>query len=156
LAYLDQTAGALAEAAGRTLKGSDLTEAERGAAKLSGRIWGLAGLMRSLPFWSQRRQTWMPQTLLIEHKIEIEGLFAGKVTNGLPSMLSHCAREVKLAVASIGPIAANLHPALGYSALAVIYASKTAKLPDPFRQIVQIAPIEKNVRLFLSAATGRI
>jgi phytoene/squalene synthetase len=156
LAYLDQTAGGLAEAAGRIVKGSGLSEVEREAAKLAGRVWGLAGLMRSLPFWSQRRQTWIPKTLLIEHEIEVEGLFAGKVTNGLHSLLLHCAREVKLAVASIDPIASGLYPALGYSALAVSYASKTAKLSHPFRQMAQISPIERNVRLFFSAATGRI
>jgi len=159
LAYLDQTAGLSTVAASRVAKGSALSEGEREAASLAGRMWGLSGLMRSLPFWSQRRQTWFPEDLISEYEIEIEGLYAGKVTKQLHSLLGYCARQVRSAARSgslRGSIEPSLYPALGYSSLALVYALRASNLADPFRERAQIAPIEKKVRLFLSAVTGKL
>ncbi len=78
-AYLQGTAGALAEAAlGLLLHPMPLSPSDRQWAHAGGRIWARLGLLRSAGFWATRRHLVLPQADLIERGIDPEGLFSGK------------------------------------------------------------------------------
>ncbi len=61
-------------------------EAAEEVAALAGTAWALTGLLRAVPFHARQRRLYLPETLLMEHTVRVQGVFDLKPSPGLPEV----------------------------------------------------------------------
>ncbi len=159
--YMDDTAGALMEAASLVLLDE---ESDRGAWRLSAaaaaRAWAATGLIRALPFKAAKRHLAIPAEILRERKADPDSVFAGRSSPALLAaigdMTAFAQETVAAAKAGAGEVPVAARPAMAYAALAPLYL-RVLDQPryDPFLTDTTVPAYRRLWRLFRVVRSGR-
>ncbi len=93
-AYLNKTAGALFLAASDIVAGGRVELAEK-AAHVSGQVYGLTGLIRSLPIHATQRKLYLPRAYFEDFGVHIEDIFRGQESAELFKALDALKTEIR-------------------------------------------------------------
>lgn len=154
-AYVDSTAGSvMVLAALIAAPDHGLTPQYRDLMRQAGRVWGYAGLVRALPFWTQKRRTFFPEKLTSHVGLSQADLFSGRTSHGVSAAAravldraSHAQREVRRLVHNAPK---DLFAAYGYVALVPLYLQAMDRAKAPPGQLARRA------KLVFASATGQI
>lgn len=160
-AYADATSGAVAELSARILCDTLVTDEILSIACTAGSAYGLAGLLRALPFQVGRRQAFLPADLLAEQGVAVEAVFAGKMAPGVGRVVEAAAiaatnkyQEARALVRSAPP---SIFPALAPAALAPAYLKEVRRRDNAFRiALGGREDLAKRLRFVWATARGRI
>lgn len=160
-AYVEATAGSVFRLAVEAALNGGERHRQLGAfAAKAGQAWGYAGLVRALPFWTQRGATFFPRRLLEHVGLTHEALLAGGSTHVLRSAAMavvdrarHAYREAQ-DLATVLP--AQTFPAIGYLALTPRYL-RIVSMPeaDPNAQAA-IPLLSRQIGLVMASAFGKV
>jgi phytoene synthase len=149
-AYLDSTAGAMFRAAAELL-GAGASEVDR-AVLAGGLAYGLAGLMRALPFNASRGRVDLPADDLRRHGTSPERILAGEMSDGLAALLAELRAEARgklgEALREIRNVDAAVRIASLPLALVEPYLAALARVSrDPLHEVADINPLYRLWRL---------
>jgi phytoene/squalene synthetase len=160
-AYVEATAGGVFRIAIETCINGGERHKQLGAfTAKAGQTWGYAGLVRALPYWSQRGATFFPLSLLEHVRLDTATLFSGQSNHAVRSAAMavidrarHAYREAQ-DLASVLPAAA--FPAIGYLALTPRYL-RAVSMPEADPNAAQPIPLLlRQVTLVAASAMGRV
>ncbi len=148
--YCGDTASSLIQLAAIVLAGgSDPGTAE--AAGHAGVAYGLTGLLRSLPFHAARGQIYMPQDILMQHRVEAADILAGRTT---PELLVCLKRLRTIAREHLAKSRLAMRSAPRTVALALVepmLAQMDRPGYDPFRTPIETSQWRKQLCLWWAA-----
>jgi len=159
--YVEATAGGIFRIAVEICINGAERHRQLGAfAAKAGQTWGYAGLVRALPYWSQRGATFFPTSLLDHVKLDTATLFSGLSNHAVRSAsmavvdrARHAYREAQ-DLASVLPAAA--FPAIGYLALTPRYL-RAISMPEADPNATQPIPLlVRQATLVAASAMGRV
>ncbi len=159
--YVEATAGSVFSIAIEAALESGARHKQLGAfAAKAGQVWGYAGLVRALPFWTQRGATFFPKRLLDHVGLSHAALIAGESSHALRSAAMavvdrarHAYREAQ-DLASVLP--AQSFPAIGYLALTPRYL-RALTMPESDPNAQQSLPlITRQITLVMASALGKV
>ncbi len=116
----DLTAGALAAATARLL-GADASGRE--AARCLGQAYGIAGLLRAVPYHARQGRVLLPRALLADHGLAPEEVLGGPGSEAVRGVVRALARQEQEALAA-APLPPRFPPALRAVALLGILARR--------------------------------
>ncbi|MEQ8344485.1 MAG: squalene/phytoene synthase family protein [Sneathiellaceae bacterium] len=162
--YVRDTAGRVAMLASRCLVGPDARAAVQGCAMAAGAAYGMAGLVRALPFHADRGRVFLPLAELRDAGVVAEALVHRSNPPGLYAVIQAvCARSAaqlqaaRAAFADLSPdLRRRLLPAVLPAALA---AQDLARLRaagfDPERPDAHAGPLARQFRLLRASLLRR-
>lgn len=148
--YCGETVSALFQLAALVLcssPGNALNESDvrilADASGHAGVAYGLAGLMRALPWHAARGQCYLPGDVLARHGALVETFANGLLTQPGLAALAHmrtwAADHESKARAALAKLPAVVWPAFVPLAVVPLYLRRMEKLRDPFRESVEVA-----------------
>lgn len=155
--YAATTAGQLILLADWILHRRALTPEIAAAARAAGCAWAFTGLLRALPYHAMRRQIFIPRSILGQHRVDLETVFAGCHTAELAAAIADMATRARdhLIIARAFGVARG--PAFLYLALCEPYLDKLERPGfDPFKHAVEISPVRRLWRLWSIANRKQI
>lgn len=144
LAYLDGTAGALAEAAARALTGSPSPRL-----RSLGTAYGIAGLLRSVPRHAAEGRCLLPEDVLATHRTSRHALTAGRDAPQLHAALADLAQDARTRLATAG---GRIPRPLIAAALPAILARRDLRRPGHARP----RALADRVAVLAGAVLGRV
>ncbi len=156
--YLDGASGALVELALAALGVAG--EGAKAAAHAAGIGFGMAGLLRALPFHAGSRRLYLPADMMARHGIDSDEVFAGKGSPGLKLLaaeLAAMAREhLDAAAQAVRQLPRAAVPALLPAAIARGWLADLARNGyDPFAPVPE-RRLRRLARVAWAARTGRL
>jgi phytoene synthase len=158
VAYAEGSSGALSQLAIQTLGGAG--EDAQTAARHAGIAWGLAGLLRAVPFHAAQRRCTLPRDLLESEGLGAGDLFLASGNDGLNRVVARIALEARSHIAAARELHALVPPAARAALLPLVLAdADLARLArrnyDPFRSAVHPHPLPRQLRLATAALLRR-
>ncbi len=156
--YAGETSSSLMQLAAIVLAGG----ADPGTAEIAGHAgvaFALTGLLRALPIHASRRQSYLPKDMVVRHGVDLEDVFAGRMTPGLAALLTEMRAVIRGHLASVAAIAPRLDrrflPAFLPVALCEPHLKRMERPGlDPFRVSAEIAPLRRQWVLWRAARRG--
>jgi phytoene synthase len=93
VAYVDATAGGLGLLASQVLGGGNEQAAR--AVRAACIAWGMAGLMRAVPFHARHRRIHLPQAVLTQHGLDAHDVLEERRPPALPAVVQAVATEAR-------------------------------------------------------------
>jgi phytoene/squalene synthetase len=126
----------------------------------AGRAWGYAGLLRALPFWTQRGRTFFPHKLMAHNGLapntvfqDFSGHAARSCTAAVLDRGRHAFNEAK-ELATLLPSA--LFPAIGYLAFSKSYFKALSEQQYSMENGHSLVPLfSRQMALMAASATGK-
>ncbi|WP_428651167.1 phytoene/squalene synthase family protein [Roseibium sp.] len=129
------------------------------AAGHAGVAYGLAGLMRALPWHASRRQMYLPKDLQQRHNLDPETVFRGETTPELEAVLKemreHVRHHLKRVRQASGDVPASCHPAFLPLTLVEPFLKKLeSENHDPLKDVTEISQLRRQWLLW--RASGQV
>ncbi len=155
-AYLAATAGAVFRLGAQILGGGE----SPGLSAEAAAAYGLAGLMRALPYHASRGKIFLPQSLLSEHGLHPGAILQGSDNEDLRATLREMRRRASQALANfrreVAALPRRLRPAFLPVALVDPYLKRLAAGDHhPLREIVQINPLKRYGLIWRGYVSGK-
>lgn len=154
--YADATSGGVMRLAARILN----EDSEPGlAAREAGIAYGLAGILRTIPYHAARRKLFLPLDLLREQGLDAEDVFAGRGGDGLNTVIARVAIAARthMKIAKKHKPAPRTLPALMPASLCPLYLSVvTARGFQPFHTIADVPLYRRQIAMMGAAIRGRV
>lgn len=156
-AYADGTASALMGLAHQVVAGKPPQDEAGEAARAGGRAWAATGLLRSLPFHARDRRIFIPRSILRDHGVNMETVFAGRHSPELARAIADMAALARQHLAEARASDAAHGPAFLYLSLCDLYLNQI-ECPgfDPFKMPVQLTEFRRLRRMWGKAVRGRV
>jgi 15-cis-phytoene synthase len=157
VSYVDATSGTLMRIASQTLIDSDRAS---DIAHEAGVAYGIAGLLRALPYWAARRRLILPLDVLREQGIAKEAVLSGK--SDKQKLKAAMGRVAAVAEAHYASARARRLPEPSLSAFlpATLVPFYLARIQsprvDPLRDLVDMPAYRKQLIFLRASFTGRI
>ncbi len=159
IGYAEGTSGALVRLALELLQDAPLEESRARQGTHGGVAWGLAGLLRAIPFHARARRLYLPADLVAETGLHVDDLFELRGSPALSEAVRRIADIARLELAAARALARPpraLLPALLPATLADLYLRRLAAAGhDPFHALVQARPPLRVARLIAAQALRR-
>lgn len=124
--YADETAGSLAVLAARLCGSGESPD----AARSTGRIWALAGLLRAVPFHASTGKVFLPRDVLRREGVRLEAIVDSGRRSGVERAVAALIPEIRRMIPetrdALRALPRNVRPAVAYLPVADLYLSRLA------------------------------
>lgn len=156
--YVDATAGSLFHLSAQVLGAPD--PATDRVARSIGRVWGLTGLLRAIPFHAHQRRCFIPEDIMTATGLTTAQLYtlqpSGALTNSIRRLREEASRRLALARKERHAVDPAALPALLPAVLAGRYLRRIAASSDAiFAKPVQLGRLRRLYLLWRAARHGR-